>query len=190
MSKNGISRLHVPAENAVDDRLKPMFDFDRKQHDGKVDNWLRAVSLSPDTLLRASNFLGPMFDTKKGALSLAERELIAVVVSVENGCAYCEAHHLQGLAAAMGDSLRARRIALNYRYVEDITDREAALADLAVKLSRNASEFCDTDVEHMRAIGFTDVAILEAIEIAAAFNYSTKLTVALHVYPQDELFNL
>ena len=190
MSSNGISRLSIPAEDEVDDRLKPMFDFDRKQHGGKVDNWLRAVSLSPATLLRASNFLGPMFDPQVGELSLAERELIAVIVSIENGCAYCEAHHLQNLAKAMGDPRRAQRFALNYRYVNDITEREKVLADMAVKLSRDAREFCDEDIERMRAAGLSDRGILEALEIASAFNYSTKLTIALHVYPQDGLFDL
>ena len=190
MSKGKISRLHVPAEEEVDESVMPMFDFSRKHMGGIVDNWLRAVALSPDILNRANNFLAPMFDTSRGELSLAERELIAVIVSVENGCAYCEAHHLQGLVNAMGDALRARRFALNYRYVDDITERERLLCDASVKITRDASTFSDADVDAMRAAGFSDVGILEAIEIIAAFNYSTKLTIALHVYPQDKLFDL
>lgn len=190
MSKGKISRLHVPPEEEAHDSIKPMFEFSRQHMGGKVDNWLRAVALSPDILNRANNFLSPMFDTSKGELSLAERELIAVIVSVTNGCAYCEAHHVLNLARAMGDSLRAKRFALNYLYVEDITERERLLCDASVKVSRDASTFSEEDVEAMRAAGFSDVGILEALEIIAAFNYSTKLTIALHIYPQDILFDV
>src|ERR1700733_16223481 len=72
-------------------------------------------------------------------LPLRERELIAVVVSAQNGCGLCEVHHTNALGDALDNRTRARRIALDH-HLAPLTERERALADFAVKVTANPKD--------------------------------------------------
>ncbi len=131
-----------------------------------------------------------MFDPAKGKLSIAERELIAVVVSAENECAYCETHHTKGLAHAIKDPIRARRIATGYDHVPDLAPRELAFADLALKITRDPKTVTDDDLDGLRELGLDDSEILEVIETAAYFNYTNRVAIPINNIPEDKLFEL
>ena len=184
-----ISRLHVPDEDEVDASIKPILEQNKRQN-GHVENWIISLALNPGTLKRSLAYFESLFDPREGQLAPAERELIAVVVSAENGCAYCETHHTKGLAQALGDPIRARRIAVGYDHVPDLTARERALADLALKITRDPTTVNDEDLERLRDLGFEDKAILEVIETAAFFNYTNRVAITINNIPEDKLFIL
>ena len=184
-----ISRLRVPDESEIDDSVRPILEMS-KNRDGSYDNWRLAVAVNPGTLTRAAVFLGSIFEPKNDKLTLAEKEMIAVVVSAETGCSYCVTHHVKNLAKAMKDPIRAQRFALGHDHVPDITPKESAIADLAVKMSRDPGTITDGDIDRLREVGMDDSEIMAAMEVAAAFNYSSRLTVASHIIPQDDLFDL
>ena len=184
-----ISRLRVPDENEIDDSVRPILEHS-KNKDGSYDNWRLAVAVNPGTLSRAAIFLGSIFEPANDKLTLAEKEMIAVVVSAENGCSYCVAHHTKNLAKAMKDPVRAQRFALGHDHVPDITPKERAIADLSVKMSHDPKTITDDDIDRLRNEGMDDSEIMAAMEVAAAFNYSSRLTVAAHIIPQDELLEI
>ena len=63
---------------------------------GKVSNILKVHSLHPEAMSdHLDLYMTIMFG--KSGLSRAEREAIAVVVSSNNDCEYCVAHHLEAL---------------------------------------------------------------------------------------------
>ena len=184
-----ISRLRVPKESEVDESVRPMLEENRKMA-GYLENWIISLALNPGTLRRAVNYFASLFNPKGGALSIADKELLALIVSADNGCAYCEAHHTKGYAEAIADTLRARRMALGYEHVPDLTDREEALANLAIKITRAPSEVRDGDLDALRRLDFGDAAILEAIETIAFFNYTNRVAISINNIPEDQLFNI
>jgi uncharacterized peroxidase-related enzyme len=65
---------------------------------GKVANIMRVQSLAPDAMeAHMELYMHLLFG--RGGLSRAEREMIAVVVSIANGCEYCSLHHAVALEA-------------------------------------------------------------------------------------------
>ena len=185
----GFSRLRVPSESEIDDSVRPILE-QSKNKDGSYDNWPLAVAVNPGTLSRAAVFLGSIFAPQNDKLTLAEKEMIAVVVSAANGCSYCVAHHVKNLAKAMNNPVRAQRFGLGHDHVPDITPKEKAIADVSVKMSHDPGTITDGDLDRLREQGMDDSEIMAAFEVAAAFNYSSRLTIATHIIPQDELFDL
>ncbi len=184
-----ISRLRVPDESEVDDSIRPLLEENRKMV-GYVENWIISLALNPGTLKRAVDYFASLFDPGEGRLSMADKELLALVVSADNGCAYCEAHHTKGYAEAIGDELRARRMALGYEHVPDLTEREEALANLAIRITRDPSEVGDRELNALRRLDFDDAEILEAIETIAFFNYTNRVAITLNNIPEDQLFDI
>jgi len=182
-----ISRLHVPEESEVDESVRPLLGENRKMA-GYLENWIISLALNPGTLKRAAGYFASLFDPVEGKLSLADKELLALIVSAENGCAYCEAHHTKGYAQSIGNPLRARRMALGHDHVPDLTEREEKLADLAIKITRDPSAVTDRDIDELRKLDFDDAEILEAIETIAFFNYTNRVAISINNIPEDRLF--
>jgi uncharacterized peroxidase-related enzyme len=186
-SEKPISRLRVPDESEIDESIRPIIEQNKRQN-GYLENWIISLALNPGTLARSVAYFGSLFDADKGKLSPAEREMIALVVSAENGCAYCETHHTKGLARELRDPIRARRIALGHDHVPDLNPREQAFADLAIKITRDPKTVTDDDIDGLRQLGLDDSEILELIETAAFFNYTNRVAISINNIPEDKLF--
>jgi uncharacterized peroxidase-related enzyme len=118
---------------------------------------------------------------------LRERELIALVVSAENRCDACVVAHKAALRALGGDALWADQIAINYRRA-DLTPRERALSDYALKVTRAASEVEESDLDAMRAAGVPEAGILDAIAVIGLFNLTNRLNSGLGVHVNREAY--
>lgn len=118
-------------------------------------------------------------------LTRTQAELIALVVSATNGCAYCVAHQGPRLARLVGEDL-ARAVALDYREA-NLAARDRVLLDAAVALTCEPSERKREDVERMREYGLDDDAILKATEIASFYNYVNRVVQALGVELEPSL---
>ena len=181
-----VSRLPIPAPAALPDHVRAIATKFEKAY-GFVPNWFSALSTNPDTAYRLVVFYEHLFDPKNSHLTAADRELLAVVSSAINECSYCVFNHTQSLSAALGDRIKALRIARNHHHVQ-LSDREAALADVAEKLSRRGTSVGEDDFARLRAVGLDDAAILEALEVSAFFAYANRLTTALSVVPDRQFF--
>lgn len=181
-----ISRLRVPDESELPEPVQKFFAQSRADQ-GFVLNYFRALALNPDDLERSNTYLLPFLDPSQGRLPYPERELLATVVSAENRCTYCHIHHVGRLAQALGDRARAERIAIDPNHV-DLTSRERALTDLALKITRDPRTVTGADLEALRDEGLSDEEILEAIEIAALFNYTNRISITLGLLPDAEFF--
>ena len=76
---------------------------------------------------------------KDGGLTKAEREMIVVATSAANQCQYCVIAHGAILRIRAKNPLIADQIAVNYRKA-DITPRQRAMLDFAMKVSRQAEQ--------------------------------------------------
>ena len=62
----------------------------------------------------------------------------------------------------------------DYRRAE-LTSRERALCDFAVKLTHLAAEIDQADVDALRAQGLDDASVSDAIQVVSYFNYVTRV---------------
>ena len=117
---------------------------------------------------------------EQGALSPREREMIALVVSVENRCEPCVFGHAAALRALGAEPEWVATMEVNYRRA-DLTKRERALADYAIKVTRAAAEIAPKDLDALRDSCVPEQGILEAAAVAAYFNFSNRLNSALGI---------
>lgn len=181
-----ISWLSVPDEQSAPPEVQELFTRSVEQF-GFVHNFYKAFALSPDHLIKLAAFSTELFNPEKGSLSPRERELIAVIVSTENRCEICHVSHSALLREITKDPAWVETVGINYRRAI-LTARERALADFAVRVTHESHRLEEPDLAPLRAVGFSDAAILEATEIIAYFNFTNRLTSALGWRPNRELF--
>ena len=181
-----ISRFQVPERSALTGPLRDIYvEFEQKY--GFIPNWLKALSVNPDTAYRLVQFYHHLFDPARSRLSAAERELIAVVASAANHCSYCVFNHTRALGAVLEDDVRARRIAQDHHHVR-LSEREHVLADVTEKLTTHPTSVDNAQLDRLLQAGYDEAAALEVLEIAAFFNYANRLTIALNVVPDAQFF--
>jgi len=151
---------------------------------GFVPNVLRAYALRPSHLLAWTAHFDELMKGDS-ALTKAEREMIAVVVSVANECAYCIAAHSAVLRKLTKDPALADQVAADHR-LADISERMKAALDYALKLTRSPQAMVEGDVETLRAAGWADEDVMDIAEVAAMFNFSNRLASGLGWVPNPE----
>jgi uncharacterized peroxidase-related enzyme len=187
MSDERISRLRVPEEQGLPEDIRELYAQSREKP-GFVPNVFRAASLRPEQLRGFIALHQSIMECDSG-LSEAEREMIAVTVSAENGCFYCLVAHGAILRVRSKDPALADTIAANYR-AADLTQRQRAMLDFAVKITQASDRCDDRDIAGLRAEGFSDEDIMDIIQTAAFFNYSNRLASAIGLRPNREFFAL
>ena len=125
---------------------------------------------------------------KDVGLSKAEREMIVVATSGAGNCLYCVVAHGAVLRIRAKDPLVSDQLATNYRKA-NITPRQRAMLDFAMKLSTRGGEIEDADVDALKAHGFDDDAIWDIGAITAFFAMSNRL-VHLTGTPPNAEFHL
>jgi uncharacterized peroxidase-related enzyme len=73
----------------------------------------------------------------------------------------------------------------DYRQAE-LTPRERALCDFAVRLTHLAAEVGEADVEALRTHGLDDAAISDAIQVIGYFNYVTRVADGVGIEDEPE----
>jgi uncharacterized peroxidase-related enzyme len=68
----------------------------------------------------------------------------------------------------------------------DLSPRERALCELAVKLTHLASAVEQADLDALRAHGLDDAAISDAIQVVAYFNYVTRVADGVGIEDEPE----
>lgn len=182
-----LSRLEVPDEADVPAELRRTFDTFRRTL-GYVPNWAKAFSLGGAHAVRFNEYILPFLDPLQGRLPHVERELVSTVVSAENGCAYCRLNHAQTLGQALGDTKLAKRISLDYRHVDELSERQRSLSDFAAKITHTPREISERDFDVLRSVGLDDEDIFEVVQLASLFSAANRISIVLNVVPDDEFF--
>ena len=122
-----------------------------------------------------------------GGLSKADREMIVVATSAANNCHYCVIAHGALLRIYSKKPLLADQVAVNYRRA-DITEREFAMLEYAVKVATASDQLTDADKAALHPHGFDDEDIWDIASIAAFFGMSNRLANALDMQPNQEFY--
>lgn len=171
----------VPPEEATG-RLKEEYRRAEKER-GALSNMLSITSLHPG-MLNVHLDLYNEVHFADGPLSRRERELVATVVSRENRCAYCVAHHADAFGRHAGEPGLQALVATDYTKAH-LSPRERALADHAALLTRSPGAVKEADVEKLRAVGLDDRAVLDLTLLVAYFNFANRLANGLGLTAED-----
>jgi len=124
---------------------------------------------------------------KPSKISKAEREMIVVATSNANQCQYCVVAHGAILRIRAKNPLVADQVAVNYRKA-DITPRQKAMLDFAMKVSTQSHAVGDDDFMALQAHGFDMEDAWDIAGIAAFFGLSNRMANVTSMRPNDEFF--
>ncbi|MFK7913808.1 MAG: peroxidase-related enzyme, partial [Pseudomonadales bacterium] len=122
-------------------------------------------------------------------LTKAEREMIVVATSSDNHCQYCVVAHGAILRIRAKDPLISDQVATNY-HKADITPRQKAMLDFALKISNSADTVSDADHALLRDHGFSDEDIWDIAGITAFFGLSNRMANFTSMRPNDEFYTM
>jgi uncharacterized peroxidase-related enzyme len=118
-------------------------------------------------------------------LSTADREMIAVVVSMANGCLYCLVSHGAALREALGNPVQADRITLDWRRA-GLDERQWAVCAYAEKLTLTPRLMSQDDIEALLAVGLSHEEAWDVSEVAAMYNFTNRMAMATDMVPNEE----
>jgi uncharacterized peroxidase-related enzyme len=117
-------------------------------------------------------------------LSKLEREMIAVAVSSQNRCYYCQVAHGAAVRVLSGDPVLGELMVMNYRAAR-LSRRQRAMLDFAVKLTAEPWAIEDEDRERLRRVGFSENEIWDIAAVAGFFNMSNRVASATDMRPNS-----
>ncbi|MCS5558952.1 MAG: peroxidase-related enzyme [Oceanospirillaceae bacterium] len=184
---NLISRYPVPelADFPEDIKRRVMAVQEKA---GFVPNVFLAMGHRPDEL-RAFMDYHDVLMNKAGGLSQAEREMIIVTTSNDNGCLYCVVAHGAVLRIRAKNALVADQVAINYLKA-DISTRQKAMLTFALKISNNAQATSDDDFVLLQSHGFNEEDIWDIAAITAFFGLSNRMVNFASMQPNQEFYNM
>jgi uncharacterized peroxidase-related enzyme len=124
---------------------------------------------------------------KDGGLSKGEREMIVVATSAANDCHYCIVAHGALVRVYEKNPLLADQLSSNWRRA-DVTPRQRAMLEFAVKVAVRSAEIEDADFARLREQGFSDEDTWDIASIAAFFGMSNRIANATAMRPNDEFY--
>ncbi|HSC96516.1 MAG TPA: peroxidase-related enzyme [Burkholderiales bacterium] len=151
---------------------------------GFVRNFLK-LPFGPGRLALYQGYLDRLMRGADGHLPPLERELLALVTSVENRCEVCILSHAAALKKHGMDRHQVDTLALAWRRA-GLSPRHHALAEFASMLTLHPADVDATLMGRLRAAGFREEEILEAIQIVAIYNSNNRINNALGMQPNIE----
>ena len=183
-----ISRYPVPElEDLPLDIRDRMLQVQEKA--GFVPNVFLALAHRPDEF-RAFFAYHDALMLRESGLTKAEKEMIVVATSGVNHCPYCVIAHGAILRIYAKNPQLADQVAVDHRKA-DITQRQKAMLDFAVKLARAPEAATqDEDLQRLRAAGFSDEDIWDIGAITGLFALSNRMAHLTGLRPNDEFYLL
>jgi len=180
-----ISRYPVPELGELPEDIRSrMLAVQEKA--GFLPNVFLALAHRPDEFRAFFAYHDALME-KEGGLSKAEREMIVVATSGANQCLYCVVAHGAILRVRAKNPLIADQVAVNYRKA-DITPRQRAMLDFAMKVSQQSHTIGDGDFATLRAQGFSDEDIWDIAGISAFYGLSNRMASLVDMRPNDEFY--
>ena len=187
MSEKPISRFPVPELNNLPEDIRETI-LAVQEKSGFVPNVFLALANRPDEFRAFFAYHDALME-KEGGLTKGEREMIVVATSAHNQCIYCVVAHGAILRIREKNPQLADQIASNYRKA-DITPRQKAMLDFALKVSKCSHEINNTDIDDMRELGFSNDDIWDVGAISALFALSNRMANLTSMRPNDEFYLL
>jgi uncharacterized peroxidase-related enzyme len=150
---------------------------------GYVREFLK-MPFEPDRLALFQGYVNRLMRSDDCKLSGRERELIALVVSLENRCEACIITHAGALEAHGMDKRNSDILLANWRRAE-LSTRERTLAEFASNLTLHCDMASEDDLDELREAGLKEDEIAETVQIVAIFNATNRLNAGLGIKVDD-----
>ena len=182
-----ISRFPVPdLANLPDDLRERIVAVQEKA--GFVPNVFLTLGHRPAELRAFMDYHDALM-LREGGLTKADREMIVVATSGANDCVYCVVAHGAILRVYAKNPRVADQVATNHRKAE-ITPRQRAMLDFALKVCTNSAAIEGADFAALREHGFTDDDIWDIGAITAFFALSNRMANLVSMRPNEEFYLL
>lgn len=182
-----VSRFPVPDLADMPDDIRARI-VAVQEKSGFIPNVFLVLAHRPDEFRAFFAYHDALMD-KPGNLTKAEREMIVVATSNLNQCQYCVIAHGAILRIRAKDPLIADQVAVNYRKA-DITGRQKAMLDFAVRVSTEAYKVSESDFATLKSHGFTEEDIWDIAAISAFFGLSNRLANVTSMRPNPEFYTM
>jgi uncharacterized peroxidase-related enzyme len=185
MSQPTPSRFPVPAIETLPEDIRSRL-LAVQEKSGFIPNVFLTFAFRPDEFRAFFAYHDALMEKDSG-LTKAEREMIVVATSSANQCQYCVIAHGAILRIRAKNPQIADQIAVNYRKA-DITPRQRAMLDFAMKVSRDAQLVSEADFTELTAHGFSQDDIWDIAAISAFFALSNRMANVSAMRPNDEFY--
>jgi uncharacterized peroxidase-related enzyme len=155
---------------AIQEKARPILE-----QTGQLGEIFKLIALD-EKIYFATDMMVQKYILDETELSYDIKESIALLISKENGCKMCVDVH-KGIAKMLG--LSEQRIEEILQGVASIRtdDREKALLRFCIKASKKENyKIQKEEIDALKAMGYTDAQILEAVAITGYFNYINTLS--------------
>ena len=172
MTSHPISRYPVPELKDLPDDLRERI-LAVQEKAGFVPNVFLTLAHRPAEWRAFMAYHDALLVKDSGSLTKGEREMIIVATSAANHCLYCVVAHGAILRIYEKKPMIADQLAVNHRKA-DITPRQRAMLDFAMKVCQRSHELVEEDYAALRAHGFDDEDIWDIGAITAFFGLSNR----------------
>jgi uncharacterized peroxidase-related enzyme len=180
-----ISRFPVPAlEGLPADVREKILAVQEKA--GFVPNVFLAFAHRPDEF-RAFFAYHDALLLRESGLTKGDKEMIIVATSGANRCLYCVVAHGALLRIYEKNPLVADQVAVNHLKA-DITPRQRAMLDFALKVAGESHLIGESDFEALRGHGFSSDDAWDIAGITALFGLSNRIANVSSMRPNDEFY--
>ncbi|MGI9024165.1 MAG: peroxidase-related enzyme [Burkholderiaceae bacterium] len=181
-----ISRYPVPELKDLPDDIRERI-LAVQEKAGFVPNVFLALAHRPAEFRAFFAYHDALMEKETGSLTKAEREMIVTTTSARNGCLYCVVAHGALVRIYAKQPLLADQIAVNHSKA-DITPRQKAMLDFAVKVCLESERVGDEDFAALHAHGFDDEDVWDIAAITAFFGLSNRVANVTRMRPNDEFY--
>jgi len=180
-----ISRYPVPAlADLPADVRQTILDVQAKA--GFVPNVFLGLAHRPDEF-RAFFAYHDALLLRDSGLTKGEKEMIIVATSGANRCLYCVVAHGALLRIYEKNPLVADQVAVNHLKA-DITPRQKAMLDFAMKVALASHEVGDADFAALAEHGFSADDAWDIAAITGLFGLSNRIANVSSMRPNDEFY--
>ncbi len=180
-----ISRYPVPALDQLPNDIRAKV-LEVQNKAGFVPNVFLTLAHRPDEF-RAFFAYHDALLLRESGLTKGEKEMIVVATSGANGCLYCVVAHGAILRIYEKKPTIADQLATNYLKA-DITPRQKAMLDFAMKVCSASYAVGDDDFAQLREHGWTDEDAWDIAGITAFFGLSNRMANVISMRPNDEFY--
>ena len=180
------SRFPAPEINSLPEDIKAKI-LEVQEKAGFIPNVFLGFARRPAEWRAFFAYHDALMLKEDSGLSKGDREMIVTTTSAANNCLYCVVAHGAILRIYEKKPLVADQVAVNHRKA-DISPRQRAMLDFAMKVCNNAHEIEDADFDALHAHGFSDEDAWDIAAITAFFGLSNRMANVTGMMPNPEFY--
>ena len=181
-----MTRYPFPDLNALPEDIRAKV-LEVQEKAGFIPNVFLALARRPAEWRAFFAYHDALMLKEDGRLTKGDREMIVTTTSAANQCLYCVVAHGAILRIYEKKPLVADQVAVNYRKA-DITPRQKAMLDFAMKVCNASHTVDDADFEALHAHGFDDEDAWDITAITSFFGLSNRIASVTGMMPNAEFY--